>query len=115
MKLLCRIFGHKDRVVPGSPGVWCTRCWTMPEGVTLGAVSTTRAELQRDDGGKRHPTIEDDVTIYSGATILGGNTVIGHGSVVGGNVWIVLSLPPFSKVFGGPRQEGEQAGGTRAT
>ncbi|HZO16096.1 MAG TPA: serine O-acetyltransferase EpsC, partial [Polyangiaceae bacterium] len=70
------------------------------QGVTLGALSTTRAELQRDDGGKRHPTIEDDVTIYSGATILGGDTVIGHGSVVGGNQWLVRSVPPNSKVFG---------------
>jgi serine O-acetyltransferase len=78
-------------------------------GVTLGALSTTRAELARN-GGKRHPTIEDEVTIYSGATILGGETVIGRGSVVGGNVWLVRSLPSGSKVFGGARQEGDQGG-----
>jgi serine O-acetyltransferase len=45
---------------------------------------------------KRHPTIEDDVTIYSGATILGGKTVIGKGSVVGGNVWLTQSVPANS-------------------
>jgi len=69
------------------------------QGVTLGALS-----LPRDDQGelirhrKRHPTIEDHVTIYSGATILGGETVIGEGSVIGGNVWLVESVPPHSKI-----------------
>jgi serine O-acetyltransferase len=69
------------------------------QGVTLGALS-----LPRDHEGmlirhrKRHPTIEDNVTIYSGATILGGETVIGKGSVIGGNVWLVESVPPHSKV-----------------
>jgi serine O-acetyltransferase len=48
---------------------------------------------------KRHPTIGDDVTIYSGATILGGDTVIGSGSIIGGNVWITESVPPGSRVF----------------
>jgi serine acetyltransferase len=50
---------------------------------------------------KRHPTIGDDVTIYSGAKILGGNTVIGSGSIIGGNAWIVESVPPNSRIFGG--------------
>jgi len=69
------------------------------QGVTLGALS-----LPHDEHGllirhrKRHPTIEDHVTIYSGATILGGETVIGEGSVIGGNVWLVESVPPHSKV-----------------
>lgn len=69
------------------------------QGVTLGALS-----FPRDANGalirnrKRHPTIEDDVTIYSGATILGGDTVIGAGSVIGGNVWLVESVPRHSKV-----------------
>jgi serine O-acetyltransferase len=48
-------------------------------------------------GRKRHPTIEDDVTIYAGATILG-DTVIGRGSVIGGNVWLTQSIPPGSRV-----------------
>jgi serine O-acetyltransferase len=70
------------------------------QGVTLGALST-----QRDsDGAKRHPTIEDGVTIYAGATILGGDTVIGRGSVIGGNVWLVHSVPPGSKIFGRARE-----------
>jgi serine O-acetyltransferase len=48
---------------------------------------------------KRHPTIEDDVIIYSGATILGGGTVIGARSVIGGNVWLTESVPPDTKVL----------------
>ncbi len=71
------------------------------QGVTLGALSTTRAEVE--ERKKRHPTIEDGVTIYAGATILGGETVIGEGSTIGGNVWIVKSVPPNSKIFGRPR------------
>jgi serine O-acetyltransferase len=74
------------------------------QGVTLGALSTRRTAS--DDAPvprKRHPTLEDGVTIYSGATILGGETVIGRGSVIGGNVWLVHSVPPFSKIFGRPR------------
>jgi serine O-acetyltransferase len=82
----------------------------MFQSVTLGALSTTRAELAKDKGQKRHPTIEDHVTIYSGATILGGDTVIGAGSVIGGNVWLVRSVPPGSKIFGGRRQEAETDG-----
>jgi len=48
---------------------------------------------------KRHPTIEDDVIVYSGATILGGETVIGSRSVIGGNVWITDSIPPDTTVL----------------
>jgi serine O-acetyltransferase len=66
------------------------------QGVTLGALSTHQVESLR--GRKRHPTLEDDVTIYAGATILGGKTVIGRGSVIGGNVWLTHSVPPCSKV-----------------
>jgi serine O-acetyltransferase len=69
------------------------------QGVTLGALSVPRAgQATTLDHHKRHPTLEDDVTIYSGATILGGATVIGRGSVVGGNVWLVRSVPPGSKI-----------------
>jgi serine O-acetyltransferase len=71
------------------------------QGVTLGALSTRRSDYQAKHlPNKRHPTIEDDVTIYSGATILGGETVIGRGSVIGGNVWVVNSVPPGTKLFG---------------
>lgn len=63
------------------------------QGVTLGALS-----LQKDlQNKKRHPTIEDDVIIYSNATILGGQTVIGKGSVIAGNSWIIESVPPGTK------------------
>ena len=62
-------------------------------------------------GVKRHPTIEDDVTIYAGATILGGDTVIGRGSVIGGNVWLTHSAPPCSKVqIEAPRLQVERDG-----
>ena len=65
------------------------------QGVTLGALSVKKIMADR----KRHPSIEDNVTIYAGATILGGETVIGKGSVIGGNTWITDSVPPGSKIF----------------
>jgi serine O-acetyltransferase len=67
------------------------------QGVTLGALSPRRDEGALFRPKKRHPTIGDNVTIYSGATILG-DTVIGEGSIIGGNVWLVESVPPRSKV-----------------
>ena len=70
------------------------------QGVTLGAKSPRRGESLR--GKKRHPTIEDDVTIYAGATILGGETIIGEGTVIGGNVWLIESVAPYSKVIAEP-------------
>jgi serine O-acetyltransferase len=73
------------------------------QGVTLGALSAPRSR-EAPVVFKRHPTLEDDVTIYAGATILGGETVIGQGSVVGGNVWITKSVPAGSKIFGRPRE-----------
>jgi serine O-acetyltransferase len=66
-------------------------------GVTLGARSTSGGQNLR--GKKRHPTIEDRVTIYPGATILGGDTVIGAGSTIGGNVFIMDSVEPQSLVI----------------
>lgn len=66
------------------------------QGVTLGALSTRAGQLLR--GTKRHPTIEDDVIIYSGASILGGETVIGKGAVIGSNAFITSSIAPGSKV-----------------
>lgn len=66
-------------------------------GVTLGAKSTSGGQLLR--GKKRHPTIEDNVTIYPGATILGGDTVIGAGSTIGANVFLMQSVPPNSLVL----------------
>jgi serine O-acetyltransferase len=76
---------------------------TLYHGVTLGAFNPTS---RRDDGGelvrglsnKRHPDIEDNVTIYPGATILGGDTRVGHHSIIGGNVWLTHSVEPYSRV-----------------
>lgn len=65
------------------------------QGVTLGAASVDKSMK----GKKRHPTLEDNVIVYSGSTILGGGTIIGHDSVVGGNVWLTSSVPPFSLVY----------------
>jgi serine O-acetyltransferase len=69
------------------------------QGVTLGALSLPPHAGEQYRGKKRHPTIEDDVIIYSGATILGGETVIGARSVIGGNVWLTESVPPDTKVI----------------
>jgi len=69
------------------------------QGVTIGALSVPKGRIEEMKGRKRHPTIEDDVIIYSGATILGGDTVIGARSVIGGNVWITESLPPDTQVL----------------
>ncbi|MBN8527006.1 MAG: serine acetyltransferase [Planctomycetes bacterium] len=57
-----------------------------------------KGELTRGQANKRHPDLQDHVTIYAGATILGGDTVIGHHSVVGGNVWLTHSVEPYSAV-----------------
>ncbi len=71
------------------------------QGVTLGALSFPKDEktgiLMK--GHKRHPNVEDNVVIYAGATILGGDTTIGHDSEIGGNVWLMDSIPPFSRVY----------------
>mgnify|MGYP000959011081 CR=1 FL=1 len=66
------------------------------QGVTLGALSTNSGQKLRKK--KRHPTIEDCVTIYAGATILGGETVIGERTVVGSNAFITRSIPIGTKV-----------------
>jgi len=70
------------------------------QGVGLVARSLAK-QVERDEqghalGGKRHPTVGDDVTIYANATIVGGDTVIGDRSIVGGNVWLTRSIPPDS-------------------
>jgi serine O-acetyltransferase len=65
------------------------------QGVTLGALQVKKEESDV----KRHPTIEDNVVIYSGATILGGRTIIGHDSIIGGNVWLTHGVEPFSLVY----------------
>ena len=94
---------HGTGVVIGETSVIHDRV-KLYQGVTLGALSVRRRD---EHGAKRHPTLEDDVTIYAGATVLGGNTVIGQGSVIGGNVWLTQSVPPGSRVFGKGRNEEE--------
>ncbi|KAF1085736.1 Serine acetyltransferase [Sporotomaculum syntrophicum] len=66
------------------------------QGVTLGALSPREGQNLR--GVKRHPTIEDNVTVYSGTSILGGNTVIGKGATIGSNVFLTKSVPAGTKV-----------------
>lgn len=69
------------------------------QGVTLGAMKFPRDEKgQLIRGLKRHPTVGNNVVVYSGATILGGETVIGDDSVIGGNVWVTSSVPPGTTV-----------------
>lgn len=68
-------------------------------GVTLGARSFEKDEAGHIvKGTKRHPDVEDHVTIYPNATILGGETVIGENSTIGANVFLMNSVPPHSLV-----------------
>ncbi|MCX6923209.1 MAG: serine O-acetyltransferase [Verrucomicrobia bacterium] len=64
----------------------------------VGLVAKSLAAGQQLRGQKRHPTIEDRVTIYAGATIMGGDTVVGEGSTIGANVFLTASVPPHSLV-----------------
>lgn len=66
------------------------------QGVTLGALSTRGGQKLRSK--KRHPTIEDNVTVYSGASILGGETRVGEGAVIGSNAFITSSVPDQTRV-----------------
>jgi serine O-acetyltransferase len=66
------------------------------QGVTLGALSTRGGQSLKNQ--KRHPTIEDNVTIYSGSSVFGGRTVIGEGTVIGSNAFIIKSVPRNTKV-----------------
>ncbi len=70
------------------------------QGVGLVARSLAK-NVERDDkgvavGGRRHPTVGNDVTIYANSTIVGGDTVIGDRTIIGGNVWLTRSIPPDS-------------------
>lgn len=86
---------HGTGVVIGETSMIGNRV-KLYQGVTLGALSIKSREAGRK--AQRHPTIEDDVTVYAGATILGGDTVIGRGSTIGGNVWLTRSVPPGTTV-----------------
>lgn len=67
------------------------------QGVSLIARSLAGGQALR--GKKRHPTVEDNVTIYAGTTIMGGDTVVGAGSTIGASVFLTHSVPPRSVVF----------------
>ena len=86
---------HATGIVIGSTSLIGERV-KIYQGVTIGALSTKEGQKLR--GTRRHPTIEDEVTLYSGASILGGNTVIGKGSIIGGNAFITKSVAPYTTV-----------------
>jgi serine O-acetyltransferase len=92
---------HGTGVVIGETSVIGNKV-TLYHGVTLGAFNPLSkdedGQLRRGQSNKRHPTLEDHVTVYPNATILGGNTRIGHHSVIGGNVWLTHSVAPYSRV-----------------
>jgi serine O-acetyltransferase len=67
------------------------------QGVSLIARSLSGGQTLR--GKKRHPTLEDDVTVYAGVTIMGGDTVVGARSTIGANVFLMQSVPPDSLVL----------------
>lgn len=89
---------HGTGVVIGETTVIGNRV-RVYQGVTLGALSVPKGQVEELRSKRRHPAIEDDVIIYSGATILGGDTVIGARSVIGGNVWLTESVPPDTQVY----------------
>ncbi len=86
---------HATGIVVGSTSVIGEHV-KIYQGVTVGALSTKEGHAAH--GVRRHPTIEDNVTLYSGASVLGGDTVIGEGSVIGGNCFITKSVAPHSTV-----------------
>lgn len=86
---------HATGVVIGSTSIIGEHV-KVYQGVTIGALSTKAG--QKLHGTKRHPTIEDNVTLYSGASVLGGNTVIGEGAVIGGNAFVTKSVDPHTTV-----------------
>ncbi len=97
----CHFFiDHGTGVVIGETTLIGNRV-KMYHGVTLGAFSNKSGRA--DAGKKRHPTIEDEVTIYPNATILGGETTMGAGAVIGGNAWVTRSVPPYTRVVMEPR------------
>lgn len=90
---------HGTGVVIGETAV-IGRGVKLYQGVTLGALSFPKDKDGNPIKGiKRHPNIEDNVTIYAGATVLGGRTTIGRNSVIGGNCWITASVPPDTVVM----------------
>lgn len=76
------------------------------QGVTLGALSFLKDEKGRIiKGRKRHPTIGNNVVIYSGATLLGPEAVVGDNVVIGGNVWITSPVPAGTRITISPPEQ----------
>lgn len=89
---------HATGVVVGETTTIGSRA-KLYQGVTLGAISHPRdAHGRVIRNTKRHPTVEDDVTVYANATVLGGDTVLGEGSVIGGSAFVTQSVPPRTRV-----------------
>lgn len=93
----CFFIDHATGVVIGETAIIKNNV-RLYQGVTLGALWISKSIKNT----KRHPTVEDNVTIYANATVLGGETVIGKNSILGGNVWITKSIPPNSLVYHTP-------------
>ena len=69
------------------------------QGVTLGALSFPKDEKgQIIKGIKRHPTVGNNVVIYSGATLLGPDAIVGDNVIIGGNVWVISPVVPGTKI-----------------
>ncbi len=98
---------HGTGIVIGETTVIGSRV-KLYQGVTLGCLSTKGAGALR--GVKRHPTLEDNVTVYSGATILGGDTVIGAGAVVGSGAFVTKSVARGARVT--QTRRGQEPDGT---
>ena len=86
---------HATGVVIGETTIIGSHC-KLYQGVTLGALSTRKGQALR--GVKRHPTLEDYVTVYSNASVLGGETVIGEGTIIGGSAFVCQSTPKNARV-----------------
>lgn len=86
---------HGTGIVIGSTSIIGAHV-KLYQGVTIGALSTKLGHKLH--GTKRHPTLEDNVTVYSNASILGGETVIGKGAVIGGSSFITESVEPGARV-----------------
>ena len=87
---------HGTGIVIGETAIIGDRV-KLYQGVTLGALSLREGHALR--GTKRHPTVEDDVTIYSNASIFGGKTIIGKGSTIGANTYLTKSVPENTLVY----------------
>jgi serine O-acetyltransferase len=100
---------HGTGVVIGATAVIGDRV-KLYQHVTLGALSVPRAR-DGERPAQRHPTIEDDVTVYAGASIFGGQTVIGRGATIGANCWITRSVAPGTRVTFSTAEDGDETSG----